>query len=599
MTDNNNRQCPHCGSKLISDGYVFCPDCGGKLTDDTITGANNSASDNSASNATNTNESTNADGGTAPGTPAEDTPKNTASGEDTAKQRFSFKDISLKNMDKKRILMTAGGVVGAVVIIAAIIAGAVYSGIVDGARFGVVNKEKSLAKIDKYIAEGQLEKAADYAVLVQDAKNDDIDFLKQLVYKINPVCPVKAYQMANNYASETIEESIDADVTKWLEFGHSAPAAPSVGPAGGTYVYPPKLSITPGSEKIGHGVYYTKDGKEPDENSSLYYNGIDITRDCTVKLVTINGLGQKSAVVTQVYEIDGSAQNKMEDTLKKAKNVLDNAVVGDNVGECLQGCKDDLETAVKNAEAKLGENGCTVETGNQLCDDLNSKITALDESKVANVDRSALNSAISDANSLYSSGTDSEYSLQLKNDLGILKRQIDAAESLVQSRNPKQDELDKMVGTVNNAMSTFNYAVKIVETDVKYNKYKGFYSYTHNHFIDELMVNVNIDRVSGGKLYGSFEIEHQSVEDDGRDKEVFASKPLNGIAIKDGKISFDLTGKSTYVEYKFGEDGVTSDSEQKTYTSGVEITMLDEGEIRVSMTNIGNTVDFNEVLYRD
>ena len=52
------------------------------------------------------------------------------------------------------------------------------------------------------------------------------------------------------------------------------------------------------------------------------------------------------------YEIDGELQKKVEDTLSQAENTLKDAVVGNEVGQCLQVSKDTLEQKIEWAKEK-------------------------------------------------------------------------------------------------------------------------------------------------------------------------------------------------------------------------------------------------------
>ncbi len=587
MSENNYSFCPYCGKKLAQLSR-FCPKCGKQIIENSNTEAVENAESKedipyiaSSVNDANVSDSVSAE--------AAVTTDNAVS----ATSAFnSFKVY----IDKKYVIT---GIVSIIMIILIIMISCMFAGIIDGTKIGIVNKEKALANVEQYIAAGEYEKASDYAVAAQKAKSKDTEFLKSLVYAINPICPLKAYDMAANYANKKGNENIDTDVKKWLEIGQSVPTRPEVIPGGGTYIYAPEVQLRDGIGLIGHGVYYTTDGSEPDTNSSLYYGSIKITGDCTLKLIAVNGKREKTDTVTQIYEIDGNMQKRIDETLSKANSVLENSVAGDEVGQCLQSCKDNLQKTVDVSLETLKKSGNTLDIGEKICNDINNSVAALEDSIITDVDKTALNSSIEKANSLYTDNVNGTYSLYLQNDLGILKNKIGQAEALVNSRNPKQEELDNANNEINDAVSTFNYAINTVKADIKYNKFKGYYSYYHDHTGDRLNVFLSIDKVSGGKLYGSFHINHLTLENDGRIKDVYSEKELNGIPVNNGKIAFDISGTSSYRDYGYEDEYVPNQTETKEYTSGVTVNLVEDGIIQVAMTNIGNTVDFNETLYRD
>ena len=127
---------------------------------------------------------------------------------------------------------------------------------------------------------------------------------------------------------------------------------------------------------LGRGIFYTTDGSEPTEESNLYYNGVKIENDCQLKYFVINGVGEKSEVKTIDYEIDGELQKKVEDTLSQAENTLKDAVVGNEVGQCLQVSKDTLEQKIEWAKEKKSKS-CAVYDGNLICTELQGAIDEL------------------------------------------------------------------------------------------------------------------------------------------------------------------------------------------------------------------------------
>ena len=378
-----------------------------------------------------------------------------------------------------------------------------YTGVIDGAKFGIVNQQKALEKIDKYIKNSEYEKACNYALVVQRAKPKNRELLEKLVVTINPVNSFKAYKMVENYANKVGEKNLDDTVKKWIEIGKTPVEIPYIEPNGGTYVYPPNVQMEFDATILGRGIFYTTDGSEPTEESNLYYNGVKIENDCQLKYFVINGVGEKSEVKTIDYEIDGELQKKVEDTLSQAENTLKDAVVGNEVGQCLQVSKDTLEQKIEWAKEKKSET-CAVYDGNLICTELQGAIDGLNESKLSDADRTSLKSAVEKANTTYKSNSNNN---DVYSELSTLKTVIDDANTLLDKRNATQDELNAKARAVGSAVDKFNSAVELIKLDAKYQKFVGSYVYsTGNGGGDKenKYIYLTIDKVYKGKIYGNF-----------------------------------------------------------------------------------------------
>ena len=82
----------------------------------------------------------------------------------------------------------------------------------------------------------------------------------------------------------------------------------------------------------------------------------------------------------------------------------------------------------------------------------------------------------------------------------------------------------------------------------------------------------------------------------GYDKSVSASKELKGVKISNGKITFDISGTSTYYnegEYTYNEfynsfDYEPGNTEAKEYTSHVTVSFVQPGTVQINLSNIIN-----------
>ena len=492
-------------------------------------------------------------------------------------------------------------IIAIVVILCGGCFGAMYTGVIDGAKFGIVNQQKALEKIDKYIKNSEYEKACNYALVVQRAKPKNRELLEKLVVTINPVNSFKAYKMVENYANKVGEKNLDDTVKKWIEIGKTPVEIPYIEPNGGTYVYPPNVQMEFDTTILGRGIFYTTDGSEPTEESNLYYNGVKIENDCQLKYFVINGVGDKSEVKTIDYEIDGELQKKVEDTLSQAENTLKDAVVGNEVGQCLQVSKDTLEQKIEWAKEKKSET-CAVYDGNLICTELQGAIDGLNESKLSDADRTSLKSAVEKANTAYKSNSNNG---DVYSELSTLKTVIDDANTLLDKRNATQDELNAKARAVGSAVDKFNSAVELIKLDAKYQKFVGSYVYsTGNSGSDKenKYIYLTIDKVYKGKIYGNFTFNrltytsgyysndtgYSVLGDDATWEERWSNENyFNNIAINNGKFTFDISGTCSY-----------SSGYQEVYTSNVTVDLTGSNPT-VTVSNIGNGESYSIQLDRD
>ena len=82
-----------------------------------------------------------------------------------------------------------------------------------------------------------------------------------------------------------------------------------------------------------------------------------------LKLFVFNGAGDLTEVKSFEYEVDGKSQKKIEEVYKRAEKTYDEAVVGDNVGQCLESTKADLKKAIDWTNEKIASPESDIATG--------------------------------------------------------------------------------------------------------------------------------------------------------------------------------------------------------------------------------------------
>ena len=301
------------------------------------------------------------------------------------------------------------------------------------------------------------------------------------------------------------------------------------------------------------------------------------------------------------YEIDGELQKKVEDTLSQAENTLKDAVVGNEVGQCLQVSKDTLEQKIEWAKEKKSKT-CAVYDGNLICTELQGAIDGLNESKLSDADRTSLKSAVEKANTAYKSNSNNG---DVYSELSTLKTVIDDANTLLDKRNATQDELNSKARAVGSAVDKFNSAVELIKLDAKYQKFVGSYVYsTGNGGGDKenKYIYLTIDKVYKGKIYGDFTFNRLTytrgyytddsgspvLGDDVAWEERWSNENyFRDVSINNGKFSFDISGTCSY-----------NSGYQETYTSNVTVDLTGSNP-SVTLSNIGNGESYSIQLDRD
>ena len=77
---------------------------------------------------------------------------------------------------------------------------------------------------------------------------------------------------------------------------------PVINPAGGTFTEPQTVTITCATE--GTSIYYTTDGSDPDDESTLYSGSITVDHTMTIKAIAYDGQDHTSAVATATFTIN-------------------------------------------------------------------------------------------------------------------------------------------------------------------------------------------------------------------------------------------------------------------------------------------------------
>lgn len=170
-----------------------------------------------------------------------------------------------------------------------------------------VNSEEIVVKNGNTVVNGTLRETANVITFIPD-----VAFTSGTTYKVVVSDAIRTD--ANEYLAASFEQNITTS-------GGSNPSNPGSssggGGGGGISVAKPKASVTAGEVEVGTKVelstttkdaviYYTTDGTEPTDKSTVYSEAIVINEDVTIKAIAIKDK-TKSSVLTAKYTVKKTA----------------------------------------------------------------------------------------------------------------------------------------------------------------------------------------------------------------------------------------------------------------------------------------------------
>ena len=165
-----------------------------------------------------------------------------------------------------------------------------------------VNSEEIVVKNGESVVNGTLRETANVITFIPD-----VAFTAGTTYKVVVSDAIRTD--SNEYLAASVEQNITTSGGSTP----SNPGNPSGGGGGGISVAKPVASVTAGEVEIGTKVelstttkdaviYYTTDGTEPTDKSTVYSEAIAINEDVTIKAIAIKGK-TKSSVLTVKYTV--------------------------------------------------------------------------------------------------------------------------------------------------------------------------------------------------------------------------------------------------------------------------------------------------------
>ena len=458
---------------------------------------------------------------------------------DVEKKSSSTKATTASRKGNKRIVILP--IVLLIIILFTI--AFMHLGIIDGSYMGIVNQDKSLIVLNKYIDSGQYQKAEKYAMMVQQRQPGEDQFVLQLVERISSISPTSAYQIVKSYYEGQPIEPDDNSISpiyELYELGKSQPVEPNLTPPVDTYINPLNVTLAFNDNRVGHSIYYTIDGSKPTKNSLLYTSPISLDKSATISILVTNANGIESDIYTYDYIVSSEYKENLLRLYNTAKDVYNNSVVGDEIGQVLYQSKKDLGKALNDVNNFLVSRNASADKAQEHYTELNNRLYAHNSSMLVNSDKTKLFNIINNANSLLDEINNDALASSVSGEVSTLRAKLGEAESIYRLRSAPQESIDAKVEEVSGAIHVLESNLKLIKLNERYEGYVGsYYTETKDGRFGK-NIYIRIDKIQNGALWGEVRLHNLYSQSDFR--EVYVNVELAGVDIVDDKIDFTMVG---------------------------------------------------------
>ncbi len=294
---------------------------------------------------------------------------------------------------------------------------------------------------------------------------NNTDLLKEIIEILKDADANAAYEILMNYVNKTGEDNLSRDIRELLESTKESPQIPEIIPPSGTYIQPFSMRLKSNKIRVGHTFYYTTDGTEPSNQSAQYRGGVKVEANTHIKLIGYNPAGEMTGVFEVDYIIDPEAANKIKTIIQTSKSERDAVEVGTEVGNCIKGAKEELNSSLEKGENLLNKNGISLDEGNAMYDKLNDALNKFRNNIIVPTDRKALENEINKAKNLVENVVEGSQVGQYRNGAkNILNAAIAEAEEMYENLVARQEDIDNAKNKLTNEIKSFE-ARKITELD--------------------------------------------------------------------------------------------------------------------------------------
>ncbi len=305
--------------------------------------------------------------------------------------------------------------------------------------------------------------------VLKEAQSIDMEnkeLLLEMIEILRDADSAAAYELLLNYINRKGQENIDEEIRILLESAEEPPRIPEIFPEPGKYVQPFSVKLISDKVRVGHIFRYTYDGTIPDEESTLYRNGIPVDDDVTINLVGYNPHNDRTDVVELSYTIDTGEKTRLERLVRDARAEMDSTKEGTEVGNCIAGAKEELIPYLEKGEALLAEKIISYDDAKQTNDELEEAWENFKLNIIVPTDRTELEETIEEAEERVGSVDEgNEVGKYRPGSRQMLEDEISTAIAVLENLVARQETIDEATENLVDAMERLE-TQKIKQEDV-------------------------------------------------------------------------------------------------------------------------------------
>lgn len=312
-----------------------------------------------------------------------------------------------------------------------------------------------------YVGAGRTEEAVEVLKEAQDLDATNTRLLRDILEVLKDVAPKDAYDILQRYIQIVGEDNVDPEMEAMIASADEPPVTPLISPSGDAYVTPVQVSLTTDKLRVGHAIYYTLDGSQPDASATPYRGIFQLSEDTTVKAVSVGPDGTVSDCAVAAFTFRPGAADALRTQYDQARQEVDATQVGTEVGNCVEGAKEEVEPALEQARLVLerydGGEMLPLAPVQTAAETLTAAMEAFRLKIIEPCDKSALEEVIDEATQLYNDSQEGSADGQYRTgSRAALKTAIDAAQKVFDDILTRQEQADQAVADLERALETFD-----------------------------------------------------------------------------------------------------------------------------------------------
>lgn len=343
--------------------------------------------------------------------------------------------------------------------------------------------EARLCSANSYIGVEDVDSAINSLKEAQQIDIENEELLLEILQILKDIDLEKAYQFLKNYTDKVGEDNISQKIKEIIYLSKENPSQPISNLKPGKYITPISVKLKLDKIRVGSVIYYTIDGSEPNKNSLKYNYKIDINKDTQIKLIVCNVEGKSTDVFTLDYVIDSQLLKELELLIKECNEKVNETRVGTNVGNCVEGAKDEFKVEIERAKKLVQESEISYDSANEIYLSLKHALEIFNNKIIEETNRGQLKETIDKARAIHDKAIEGkkegDYKIGSKK---ILLDEIYSANKVYKEILSRQKDIDVKDIELKKAINNFeNSKVKIFNQSIALQYFKNKYGVIPYH----------------------------------------------------------------------------------------------------------------------